>query len=112
MANQVTPTPYFLNKAKRLKKKFTTLEDSLLALEKQLIANPQIGESYGANIYKIRLADPSKGKGKSGGFRVVTYLVNESNGFYEIFLITIFDKSEEASVKKDMLLKIIKALGL
>jgi mRNA-degrading endonuclease RelE of RelBE toxin-antitoxin system len=111
MANRVTPTPYFLSKAKRLKKKFATLDDSLLDLEQKLILNPKLGESYGANIYKIRLADPSKGKGKSGGFRVVTYLVEETKEAYEIFLITILDKSEEASIKKDLLLKIIKALG-
>ena len=37
-----------------------------------------MGDSYGANIYKIRLGDESKGRGKSGGFRVITYLVHES----------------------------------
>jgi len=82
-----------------------------LNLEKNLVQNPRIGESYGANIYKIRVADPSKGKGKSGGFRVVTYLVEETKDSCEVFLITIFDKSEEATIKKESLLKIIKALG-
>jgi hypothetical protein len=103
MANQVTPTPYFLSRVKRLKRKFLSLDDSLLSLEKSLVQNPGIGESYGANIYKIRVADPSKGKGKSGGFRVITYLVEETKESCEIFLITIFDKSEEATIKKETL---------
>lgn len=107
MVNFVTPTPLFLKKAKRLIKSFPTLDGNLEKLEQELILNPQLGESYGANIYKIRLGDESKGKGKSGGFRIITYLVYESKGTIEIFLITIFDKSEEATIKKSDVIKLI-----
>lgn len=112
MGNHVIYTPFFAGRAKRLKKKFATLESSLFDLEQQLIKNPHLGESYGANIYKIRLADPSKGKGKSGGFRVVTYLITETKDATDIFLITIFDKSEEATIRKELILSIIKSLGI
>jgi len=100
VANFVTPTPLFLKKAKRLIKSFPTLEGNLERLEQALILNPKMGDSYGANIYKIRLGDESKGKGKSGGFRVITYLVQENKISTEIILITIFNKSEEATIKK------------
>jgi len=47
------------------------------------------------NCFKIRLAIGSKGKGKSGGARVITCLqVREK----EVYLLTIFDKSEKESI--------------
>ena len=74
--------------------------------------NSRSGSSYGANIYNVRLADPSKGKGASGGFRVVTYLVVERPGEVIIQLITILNKSEEDSIAKEDVLKLIKGCGL
>lgn len=112
MANRLIVTEVFGRKAKPLLKKYKSLGESLLSLQKELIENPRQGVSYGANIYKVRLADPSKGKGTSGGFRVVTYLVTEERGWVSILLITILDKSEEASIKKEDVLKLIKKCGL
>ena len=86
MANSVLITPYFEKKYKRFAKKFTSLDDELLALESDLKANPKLGESLGANIYKIRLASKDKGRGKSGGFRVITYLVQELQNSCAIYL--------------------------
>lgn len=93
-------------------KKFATLSKSLAYLEQELIKNPKLGDSYGSNIYKIRVADESKGKGKSGGFREITYIIEETDTSTDIYLITIFDKSEEASIDKDDIKKIIKSEGL
>ncbi len=107
MSNRVTPTPLFIKKAKRFIKSFPTLELNLEKLEQELLSNPKLGNSYGSNIYKIRLGDESKGRGKSGGFRIITYLVHESKDATEVLLITIFDKSEEATIKKDDAKKLI-----
>jgi mRNA-degrading endonuclease RelE of RelBE toxin-antitoxin system len=112
MANKVIVSQVFTRKAKPLLKKYKSLGESLLSLEKELIKNPRQGVSYGANVYKVRLADPSKGKGTSGGFRVITYLVTEHQDAIIIQLITILDKSEEASIKKEDVLMLIKKCGL
>lgn len=64
--------------------------------------------SYGHNVFKIRLADSSKGKGKSGGFRVITYLVSQSFDSTTIQLITILKKSEEDAIKKEDVLKLLE----
>ncbi|BAU52841.1 type II toxin-antitoxin system RelE/ParE family toxin [Mucilaginibacter gotjawali] len=112
MANNVRLTAFFLKKAKRLLKKYHTLQFNLSQLEQDLIQNPRLGDNYGANIYKIRLADESKGKGKSGGFRIITYLIQENTDSTDIYLITIFDKSEESSVSKDDIKEIIKSEGI
>ncbi|PJJ83919.1 type II toxin-antitoxin system RelE/ParE family toxin [Mucilaginibacter auburnensis] len=112
MANNVRLTSFFLKKAKRLLKKYRTLQESLAKLESDLKVNAKLGVSYGANIYKIRLADNSKGKGKSGGFRVITYVIEEKEESIDIYLITIFDKSEEASIDKDDIKTILLSEGL
>lgn len=112
MKNKVILTGFFLKKAKRLLKKYRTLQFSLIQLEKELILNPTMGVSYGSNIYKVRLADESKGKGKSGGFRVITYVIEETTQATNIYLITIFDKSEESSIDKDDIKEIIMSEGI
>ena len=112
MANEVIPTAGFINKSKRLIKKFHSLQETLESLEDDLIKNPYLGEPYGAKIYKVKIGDESKGKGKSGGFRVVTYVIEETNNSVSIYLITIFDKSEEGTIKKPEVLKLIKKCGL
>ena len=108
MPNKVKLTAFFLKKAKRLLKKHHTLQKNLENLERSLIINPRLGDSYGSNIYKVRLADESKGKGKSGGFRIITYLIEENQESTDIYLITIYDKSEESSITKDDIKGILK----
>jgi len=112
LPNKIVTTAIFARKVKPLLKKYKTLGESLFSLQEDLIRNPRSGVSYGANIYKVRLADPSKGKGTSGGFWVVTYLVIENQQDTTIQLITILNKSEEASVTKDDVIKLIKKCGL
>ena len=110
MECRVTPTPYFEGKYKRLSKKFLSLSGELEGLEADLMKNSKMGESLGADLYKIRLASKDKGKGKSGGFWVITYLVQENKDSLEIFLITIYDKTEESSISATTLKKLVKTI--
>jgi len=79
-------------------------------LEKSLIENPKQGVDLGGGLYKVRLAIKSKGKGKSGGYRVITYLVNQSNENTLINFVTLYDKSEESSINKLYLLQLVREL--
>jgi mRNA-degrading endonuclease RelE of RelBE toxin-antitoxin system len=110
MTNKVIPTPIFERKFKRLSKKFSSLASEIENLEDILIEKPESGISLGANIYKIRLANKDKGKGKSSGFRIVTYLVYKTQNSTDIYLLTIFDKSEESSIDKTDLVKLVKQI--
>ena len=110
MANKVITTPYFENKYKRLSKNFVSLSSELEVLENILLQNPEQGEPLGANLYKIRLASKDKGKSKSGGFRIITYLVQEQKLYFEIYLITIYDKSEESTILSSSLKKLVKII--
>jgi hypothetical protein len=110
MANNIFTTPIFESRFKRYSKKFPSLDEEILDLEETLIRNPESGIPLGADLYKIRLASKSKGKGKSGGFRIITYLQYETEDSTDIYLITIFDKSEESSIDKAHLVKIVKKI--
>ncbi len=110
MKNKVITTTYFENKLKRLHKKFPSLEEELLFLEDELLLNPKTGIPLGDNLYKIRVASKSKGRGKSGGFRVITSLIVRTKEETIIYLITIYDKSEEESIRKETLLKLVKQI--
>jgi hypothetical protein len=85
----------FNRQAKRLARKYPSLAGDLLNLEQILIANPLSGTSVGPNVYKIRLAIRSKGRGKSGGARVITYVITEDR---EVWLLSIYDKAERENI--------------
>lgn len=79
-------------------------------LQSILLKDPEYGESLGDGLYKIRISSKSKGKGKSGGFRVITYVVDETPKGFEITLILIYDKSEISNVLKSRLIKIVREI--
>jgi len=99
-------SPIFIKKANQLKKKHFSLINDLSELESILLKNPKTGTDLGNGIFKIRLAVKSKGKGKNGGYRIITYLQVEN----EINMIYIYDKSEEATITKKDIQKIIDTL--
>ena len=87
MANKVIATPFFERKFKKLVKKFPSLFDELCELEIELTENPKTGIDLGSNLFKIRVASKSKNTGKSGGFRVVTYLVDKTKMDMKLILL-------------------------
>ena len=110
MANRIDYTPIFEKHFKRYSKKFRSLNTELRELENELLKNPQLGEPLGDSLFKIRLAVKSKGKGKSGGFRVITYLLLEDKNSFTINLLTLYDKSELSDISKEELLRILKSV--
>jgi mRNA-degrading endonuclease RelE of RelBE toxin-antitoxin system len=105
----VIPTDRFKKGAKRLIKKFPSLKQELADLSNTLTNEPETGIPLGNDAYKIRLSIKSKGKGKSGGGRVITYVVTNDK---EVYLLTIYDKSEFDSIDDKTLRTIIASLNL
>lgn len=107
MRFSVILTDKFKKEARRLIKKFPSLKHELIQLSSILEKEPEIGTSLGNDTYKIRLAIKSKGKGKSGGARVITYVISPNK---EVYLLTIYDKSEFDSIDDKIIKVIIKTL--
>ena len=71
--------------------------------------NPFQGTSLGMGVYKTRMAVSSKGKGKSGGVRVLTYTVQKVNPEkIVITLLSIFDKSDIENVSDGYIKSLVK----
>jgi len=70
---------------------------------------PESGTPLGFHLFKIRLKISSKGRGKSGGARVITFLVHQEK---EIYLIAIYDKSEVENLSKEQLKGLLTDSGL
>lgn len=107
MSFRVETISPFRKAAKRLIRKYPSLKDELGELGDQLSINPSMGVSLGNNCYKIRLAISSKGKGKSGGARVITHYFVRGK---IVYLLTIFDKSEQTSISPQQIEGLIKLI--
>ena len=95
MSYKVEITSFFKKQAKRLIKKFPSLKTELDELVDSLEANPEQGDGIGNHCYKIRLKIASKGKGKSGGARVITHIQIVKS---KVYLLSIYDKSEQSDI--------------
>ncbi|MDH5609362.1 MAG: type II toxin-antitoxin system RelE/ParE family toxin [Cyclobacteriaceae bacterium] len=95
MSYRVELSDNFKKEAKRLSKKYRSLKNELTVLFSELESDPTKGIHLGKDIYKIRLAIASKGKGKSGGARVLT-LVKVTDTI--VIPFTIYNKGEKDSI--------------
>lgn len=97
----------FDKQAKRLSKKYPSLKQDLTILINKLEKNPKEGISLGNNFFKIRLQIISKGRGKSGGARVITYVKIVAN---TVYLSSIYDKGEKDAITNNELDQIFKEI--
>ena len=95
MNYKVKPTPEFIKNLKALKKKYKNIKNDVLELANELEKNPTMGTELGNNTFKIRIKNSDNNRGKSAGYRIVTYCINEQN---EVFLVTIYSKSEKENI--------------
>lgn len=109
---ELQTTSYFDSEARKLVKRHRSFIDDLQEFRDSILANPYQGVEISPGIRKIRLAIDSKGRGKSGGARIITftYLVNEKDGV--VILLLLYDKADASSIKMNVVRKILKDLGL
>jgi len=104
---KIQPTFQFGKELKALSKKYPSLLEDIEMLAEQLSTDPIAGKSLGNGFYKIRVAITSKGKGKSGGARVITNVRVIKN---IVYLVTLYDKSEKESITLSELKAILKTV--
>lgn len=107
---EVRTTPDFERAFKALAKRHRSLRQDILRFTESLQKNPFQGDELCPGIRKIRMAISSKGRGKSGGARVITYTViaTESDGC--VYLIDIYDKSDHSTIDTGIIQKTIKEI--
>ena len=107
MSYRIIPTRKFLRELKQLAKRYVSIGEDVEALGISLAENPFQGVDLGGGLHKVRMRISSKGKGKSGGARVITLLVQLSSEEKEIGLHYIYDKSERENITDGELREIL-----
>ena len=107
MSFNVKTISVFDRQAKRLVKKFPSLKKELQMLVDDLKEDPIKGISIGHDCQKVRLAITSKGKGKSGGSRIITHVLFRDN---TVYLLSIYDKSELENLSDAEIIELIKLI--
>ncbi|MDR3697167.1 hypothetical protein [Mucilaginibacter sp.] len=98
----------FKRGAKALAKKYPSLKHDLANFVIELAKNPEMGTPLGSNMYKVRMSITSKGRGKSGGARIITCVVYKRE---QILLAEIYDKADYSTVDEQKILKNLKSEG-
>lgn len=103
----VYTTAEFERQAKAIQKRHKSLKSDLKDLVLSLGDNPFQGVELCPGIRKIRMAITAKGRGKSGGARVITYTVVTAETEGTVYLMNIYDKADFSTVD----LSIIKGIA-
>jgi mRNA-degrading endonuclease RelE of RelBE toxin-antitoxin system len=104
---QIFYTDTFKKNVKKLYKKNKQIRQDIDNLIGLLRENPTSGSPLGNNCFKVRLKDSSNKKGKSGGYRVITYFLEQDEN---LTLLTIYAKSERSTISDKELNNILKNL--
>lgn len=108
MNYKILTIPNFDKQLKKILKKYPSFKTDFLVFISSLQENPTQGTRIGNNCFKIRVAITAKGKGKSGGARIVShFIINEEN----IYLITIYDKSDQSTITDNELKLLLSDLA-
>jgi mRNA-degrading endonuclease RelE of RelBE toxin-antitoxin system len=107
MSYSVVTIAPFDKQLKRLAKKYPSLKNEVAQLGRALTDTPTSGTPLGNNCYKVRLSIASKGKGKSGGARVITHIYVEGR---LVYLLAIYDKSEQENIPDAHILALLKII--
>lgn len=105
---KIEATPDFARDLKQLAKRYPSLKDDYRDFLDSLRKSPLQGEPLGKHLRKVRFPIASKAKGKSGGARVITHTELVETDGADITLITIYDKSDQASITDKELKKLMK----
>ena len=101
----------FAKEAKRLAKKYPSFKQDYKDFLVSIKNNPLQGDEITKNIRKSRMAIKAKGKGKSGGARVITFniLTDIENG--QVVFLLLYDKEDASTVKVYVVKQLVRDMG-
>ena len=109
MSYSIFITSTFKKEFKQLAKKYPSLKSDLERLSIELLKKPTSGINIGQNCYKVRMAINSKGKGKSAGARIITFIkiIDKT-----IYLASIYDKSNKVNISNKEIQLLIREIDV
>jgi hypothetical protein len=109
---RIVATPDFAHELKRLAKRYPSIKGDFDVFLQELRKSPLMGKELGKHLRKVRFTISSKGKGKSGGARVITHVILFETDGADITLVAIYDKSDRSNITDKELRILIKKNGL
>ncbi len=107
MSYSIKTIPQFDKQLKRLVKKYPSFKTDFAAFIPSLREQPKQGTPIGKSCFKIRISISSKGKGKSGGARIITnFVVTDAT----VYLLSIYDKSEKENLSDKELSELLTSV--
>jgi mRNA-degrading endonuclease RelE of RelBE toxin-antitoxin system len=110
MSYKLKTIPSFDRDVKILSKRYKSFKSDLIKLRELLSDNPKSGTPIGNSCYKIRITIGSKNKGKSGGARVITHVLSVNDIEGVIYLLTVYDKSEQENISDNEIKSLLKEI--
>ena len=107
---EIQLTSEFQRKLKALAKKYRKIQTDLQPILEQLQIGAFLGNQIpdiGFVVIKVRLKNSDSQKGKSGGYRLIYWIVSPE----VIVLLDIYSKSDQSDNEVDEIRQIIKGLG-
>lgn len=112
MNYKINVKPTFQREAKRMAKHYVSFKEDFARLIDELEENPHLGTDLGHGLRKVRMRISSKGKGKSGGARVITFTVVVSQQDAVLNLLYIYDKADRDSISNKEIEQLLLQNGL
>lgn len=112
MNYEIIVKPTFQREAKKMAKHYASFKEDFASLLDELEQNPQMGTDLGHGLRKVRMRIATKGKGKSGGARVITFTIVVSQHDAILNLLFIYDKAERDSISEKEIERLLKLNGL
>ena len=113
MSYKIKTIPPFDKDFKRLFKRYRSLIDDVRQLMNDLQENPLLGIDLCHCVHKIRLAIRSKGGGKRGGARIITYtdvVLSVREG--TIIFLALYDKSDQDTISDRKIKDLLQEAGV
>ncbi len=103
----VYTTTQFEEDARYLKRRYPLISQDIIALNQQLKQDPITGnDSLGKSCYKVRMKISGKNCGKSYGARII---INVHIIEGEVYLLSIYDKSDKKDIDEQELDEMLKS---
>ena len=89
---------------KKLSKIYKNINSDVKRYLETINSKEDLGVELKSNIFKVRIANRDKNKGKSSGYRLISYLAVVEN---ELHLLYIYDKSKLSNITEKELDELI-----
>jgi mRNA-degrading endonuclease RelE of RelBE toxin-antitoxin system len=104
MKLQIVEKTLYKKSYKKLSKQYKNIQNDIDSFINSIHSKDDLGIELKSNIFKVRIKNSNKNKGKSAGYRLISYLALVEN---ELQLLYIYDKSKIENLTENEIDKLI-----